>query len=501
MPDQSRRRSSSSPVLRILILVLIGILILSIQYPRKLWDEQRRNEELCRRRMENVNYAVMFYHSRTGGFTSDLSTLMDFARSETLTVNPPGFKMDRLTREDSGVDSFLVEYYDPYSYFSHYDRSIRIDFPVPGRRDTLVLAVQPLPEYPFAPVTRYAFRAEGEIHAAPVDRGDQGLFVAVGALQPLIGNQILGEPTQVHAADYIFNLHDQDLDRCPTCGVNYHLTVNVKLTYSGEVRGHLERGEPANSVASSPLIASEVVYRLLKDADARARRAVMDLRIPETVEDSLLRIAEKQFQDSVAALYRARGLDQLAAALYDSTLEGRPPLPDAEQVKLWDAFKDTCYTYLNALKEDSAFAAQREAIVAPRFRAYLESHFAERVKNLEKEASITLMETGTVTTTADSIQYYSAINLIRDRLFHTRSDTVTQEHLHRPEVRSLLSRISYTETYRVAKADSVGVTITCPIEGEYYPPARSLLDRIYSVGGEKNHGRIENNDLSWSEKR
>ncbi len=99
MPEKVDSRSPGSFVLKIIIGVLIIILLLAILTPKKQWKNQAAEETVCRERMENIYFASKFYHRLTHKFTSNLDTILAFAAQESIDVHPPGFKLDRLTRE------------------------------------------------------------------------------------------------------------------------------------------------------------------------------------------------------------------------------------------------------------------------------------------------------------------------------------------------------------------------------------------------------------------
>jgi len=491
-------RSSSSPVLMLVVAFLAIVLLLAILYPKKQWDEQARNEMVCRQRMENCYFAARFYHKVTRGYTSDLSEILATAERESLTVHPPGVKIDRLTREDSGIDSFQVDYFDPYQLFSHYQRAI--DFDSPAGPDSVVMTIVPLPRYGFAPVTRYSFAADVPITVMNDDRGDQGIFTMVGAQGGLRGTHMLGDPVTVTAAEYIYSIDPEDVGTCPTTGTPFRLWVNVKLAIQAEMMAVLEKEPPEEPLSGSRLLTGIVVYRMLKEADAKARRGLLEHRTPETVEDSLIQAGNQAFLDSTARELRSTGCDILAEAIYDSILELHP-LEDEAQRTRWEAIRDSSYEFMNRLREDSCFRVQRDRIVNARKDLLLADNIHGWLEKLHSDRKVSIMETGVINTVADSIDFYSSEPVIKERLFKLREDSVTVTHMSRPEVAELLEQFSFVEKYHVSKVDSVGVTISCPIEGVYHKPSPSFLGRIFTVSGSGNHGYVENGDLSWSERR
>ncbi|MBM3327510.1 MAG: hypothetical protein FJY65_11160 [Calditrichaeota bacterium] len=504
MAEKAGPRPPRSLMVEILIVVLIGVLLTSILYPKKLWKQQSEEEILCRQRMENILYAAQFYHQKLGRHTGDIATILELVERESLTVQPAGFKIDRLTREDSGVDSFQLEYFDPFQHYSHYERAVEIIYPAGQKAvsgpDSVVLTVVPKVQYAFLPVTYYVFASDEPITAVIDNRGDQGMFALVGAPGRLHGSQILGQPTQVRAAEYLFNIDTKDIDRCPISNTQFKTEVNVKLIVEALVQMTLEKSPPPQTVSGSRLFASNVVYRLLKEADAAAKRVLLEEKKLEMIEDSLLHIVYNDYIDSSAAALRQEGLSQLAQAIYDSTLEERP-LPDREQKRRWEKIRDGVYDRMNLLKTDSTFGFQRDELVNQYKRIIVDREFRAGIERIRAQGRYTIVEGGTINTTADSIAFYSQPELIKTRLIHERTDSVTIAHLNSSEMTGLLNTFSYTESYKVVKADTIGINIICPIEGEYIKPNRSLLEWVFSIGGAGNHGSIRNGDLSWSEKR
>ena len=499
MAKKAGQRSSGLLILEILIAVLIIVLIIAILTPKSQWKEQAREEAVCRQRMENIHFASKFYHRVTGSYTDDLQELLTFAERESIRVHPPGFKMDRLTREDSGIDSFQVDYFDPYQLFSHYEKAIDINYAT-ADSDSVVLTIVPKKQYPFAPVTKYFFTSDVHITAVTDDRGDQGIFTMVGAQGRLHGTQILGDKTSVPADQYIYSIERDDLDNCPTTRSRYKLWVTVKLTIEAVMTATLHETPPETSLSSSQRLASIVIYRMLKKAHAKANRTLLNLKMFETVEDSLIQASNLAFLDSTRDSLRAEGLGTLAGVIYDSTLDEHV-LSDQAQVMRWEEVRDASYEYMNKLKEDSSFQSMRDGIVNDRKTILVIENFRAQLEHLRKEASLRVLETGFINTTADSIDFYSNSELIKDRLFKGRKDKITLEKLSHPDVADLLSRFSFLEIYSVNKLDSTGINISCPIEDEYRKPDLSLLKRIFMVKGAENHGIVERGDLSWSEKR
>lgn len=490
-------RSSGSIVLELAIAFLAVVLILAILYPKKLWNEQAHKEEICRARMENLYFATRFYNRTSKQHTDNIPEILEFAHRESLDVHPAGFRMDRLTTLASGKDSFLVDYFDPYQLFSHFEKAI--DFSWHGGRDSIVLTIVPLSMFDLLPSTRYIFAANQAINARTDDRGDQGVFTLVGSQGAMRGQQILGETIRVPADKYIFKIPPDNIDVCPETGSHYRMWVNVRLNLRAEMIAGFQQDSSSKQLSDSKLLSSIAVFRLLKEADGKATRTLVENRILETVEDSLINLRNEEFLAATDDELRREGFDALADAIHDSLLENHS-LEDSEQVR-WETIRDSSYNFMNQLKEGAQFARLRDSIVNKRKNILAEENFVEAIEKINNEKKISLLETGTISTTADSVAYYSKVELIKGRLFKQHSDKVTTSYLARPEVTEMLSRFYYTDYYRVVRVDSTGTTITCPIEGEYKKKNPSVLERIFGVRGTENHGNVTNGDLSWSERR
>jgi len=499
MAKEKVSRSPGSIILELLIALLIVVLLLAILYPKKLWNDQDMREQLSRQRMENLHFAAKFYHKVTKQYTDDINSIISFAESESLTVHPPGFKMDRLTREDSGIDSFVVEYYDPYQLFRHFKDTLKVEFATP-EKDSVVLTIESLPKYKFAPETKYCFASDVPINIKTEFRGDQGVMTFVGAQGRLRGHQILGEAVRVRAADYIYSTKDDNIGVCPSTDKPYDLSVNVKVAMRAEMKATIERGEPENALSSSPLLSSLVVYRLLKQADANANRTQVGNKVLETIEDSILTTRNKEYLSGIAQHLNDQGKGALAEAIYDSLLI-HPDVTEQADIDSWEAIRDSSYTFMNNLKESEEFQTTRDSIINARKEILAAANFLSELKKAEDKGKLGLLETGTVTTVSDSIEHYADTTRIKDYLFKEKKDRITQSYLNREDVAALLNRFSFTESYVVPEVDSVGITIASPIEGSYISDERSFLDKLFAVRGESNHGSVVNGDLSWSERR
>lgn len=497
MANSTKIKSSKSIVIEILIGVLLVILFLSILFPKSQWDKQEENKLLAWERMENIFYATQFYKRSSGHYTDDMKTILAYAERESITVHPPGFKMDRLTLIESGKDSFQVEYFDPYQHFSHYEDELGYKYP--DSNDSLVLTIKPKAEYPFAPVTYYTFASDAPISVMTDNRGTQGVYTMVGSQRKLRGLQILGEKVRVPAADYIYSIDHEDMEFCPSSGEPFNLRVNVKLDIIAQVNATFEPDTGRIKLSDSPLISSMAVYRMLRESDGKAQRKLMSDLVIESIEDSLINGLNDSFLDSVAQSLRGTNTQDLADAIYDSIADSYS-LSD-EQLVNWEEIRDASYALQNSLKEDINLQNERDEIVNSIKSVLTKQYLREHLDKLRSTERLDFSEVGVINTTSDSIDFYSNSNLIKAKLFKERKDSVTLAYLAREDVQELFDKFQVKESYKVSKVDSTGMTIASPIEGRYKDPKPSILKLIFGVKGDENHGSIERGDRSWSENK
>lgn len=148
---------------------------------------------------------------------------------------------------------------------------------------------------------------------------------------------------------------------------------------------------------------------------------------------------------------------------------------------------------LVAVKEDSAMIAKKDSI--------LFAKFLEAVAGVKSKQSYDVNGDYTSTMPADSLRNWDDPQRIRHLVFVAHVDSLSRALKNHEAFLALAPRIGYTETYRIAKVDTIGVTIQCPLDSLYRPAKRSFVDTIFGVGAPPNHGSVENGDLSWSEKR
>lgn len=141
--------------------------------------------------------------------------------------------------------------------------------------------------------------------------------------------------------------------------------------------------------------------------------------------------------------------------------------------------------------EDSSLIEKKDSLLV--------AHFINRVSEVKGKDEFEVTGDHTITVPADSMLGWDNSLRIRQSVFVAHVDSLSQVLKSLEEFSALLPRVSYADSYYVSRVDTTGVTIRCPIDSVYWEPHRSIIKRIFGVGPTKNHGYVENGDLSWSE--
>ncbi len=127
--------------------------------------------------------------------------------------------------------------------------------------------------------------------------------------------------------------------------------------------------------------------------------------------------------------------------------------------------------------------------------------FNEKIDQLLPNDHIRLESDHAVNTSSDSIEMWYNEYRMKKTIFGLVQDPLVDRLMRRENVQELFPRVSFEESYEVAKTDTVGITIACPLVEEDQKQPRGLFGTIFGVRMEDNHGEIKNGDLSWSEKK
>ncbi|MBU1651817.1 hypothetical protein KKA00_06330 [bacterium] len=127
--------------------------------------------------------------------------------------------------------------------------------------------------------------------------------------------------------------------------------------------------------------------------------------------------------------------------------------------------------------------------------------FVKKVTEIKANNTFDVTGDYTINVPADSMVNWDNPTRIRRAVFKAHVDSLSNVLKSIPEFLELMPKVTYSEIYKVAKIDTVGVTIQCPIDSSYVQPDKTFMDMIFGVGAPDNHGTVDNGDLSWSEKK
>ena len=145
------------------------------------------------------------------------------------------------------------------------------------------------------------------------------------------------------------------------------------------------------------------------------------------------------------------------------------------------------------IKDDSTLIDKKDSLLV--------AFFIERVNEVKPDESFEVTGDHTINVPADSMANWADSTRIRRSVFVAHVDSLSLILKDIEEFKQLAPRVRYEETYMIAKIDTVGVTIKCPIDSLFREPDKSFTKKIFGVSAPKNHGQVENGDLSWSEKK
>lgn len=103
---QTKPRPKGSIIFEILIVILTIILILTIWYPKKVWQQLDRDEMLCRDRMHRVYDAEVLYNYKYSTYTDTLDSVMKYVKTDKI--------FDTDTVMSALRDTFFVKIYRDY---------------------------------------------------------------------------------------------------------------------------------------------------------------------------------------------------------------------------------------------------------------------------------------------------------------------------------------------------------------------------------------------------
>jgi len=116
----SDQYGKGSIIYKILIVILAAVLVASIYYPKKLWDQEAKNTQECRYRMTNLYNAELQFQRFHFAYTDSLEQLIDFVKTDSsyhalvdsmFAVELDTFRMkfDSLRQEQLQIEQFVEQ--------------------------------------------------------------------------------------------------------------------------------------------------------------------------------------------------------------------------------------------------------------------------------------------------------------------------------------------------------------------------------------------------------
>ena len=98
------RSKKGVTVLKVLSVAAFILLVLSIEIPRRMWNEQENRTQLARKRMLEMSDCMIVFHQEYGSFSNDLKKVFDFAYAfDTLMVSAPDIEIEILDIDTTSV--------------------------------------------------------------------------------------------------------------------------------------------------------------------------------------------------------------------------------------------------------------------------------------------------------------------------------------------------------------------------------------------------------------
>lgn len=440
--------AKGSIVYKLIILVLIIVVLAAIIIPQKEWERQAAEQELCRHNLENVYFTSLQYLKQYKTYQADLDTLIEFIKSDSMMVPGGLFEVERLTVWESPRDSFLVGFPDGYHY-------TRIDWEY-ASPESLYLKLVPKDRFNLVPESKMSFVSDDSVFVEYRAKGEHDTWITIWGKSLIEYERIKADsayiPTQYFAVS-----EDPDVYKeCPASHEPYDLIVNANVKIRGEITYEVLREEGGN-VNDNEFLSNLFIKKLRSDAAVEALNMFKS--------DTTIFVTKEN---------------------------------EAKVILFGDIPADTVVV---SIADSMKIAALRDSIITALKDSLVISNFNRNFNALKPRSRIVLEEEAIKMVVVDSISTWDDSLRIKDTLFSAELNAEESTLAASVDIASMLTRLNAVEKYHIAKVDSVGITISCPIEGEYSDPDRSFFIKLFGVGPAKKHGKIKNGDYSWSEKK
>jgi|GEM_PF-2006613 len=441
-------KAKGSLVFKLIILIMVVVLIAAIWMPKKEWEKQAVQQDKCREHLENLYYTSLQYLKKYKTYQGNLDTLLTFIKNDSMMVPPSLFEVERLTVWESPRDSFLVGFPDEF----HYQR-IDWQYTCP---ETLIVELIAKDRFTQLPPTKMWFGSNDSVFVSRREKGVHDIWITVWGKSLVAFDRVPADSLYIPTQLFAISENPEEFRNCPSCGFPYSIEVNVNVKVIGNITYSVLKA-PGGNVADNEFLRNIFVQKLRSDASSEALNI---FKADTTIFVAKEKIAQKMVLGNIP--------------------------PDTVEIASADSARI-------AEVRDSLITAMKDSIVIVNFN---------RIFNALKPNSKVVMEQEAVKmVVVDSISTWDNAERIKTSLFDPKLSDEEKALMEKVDFSQLFARLSAEEKYFIAKTDSVGLTIACPIEKEYLKPNRTIFEKLFGVGPVPNHGQIKNGDYSWSEKK
>ncbi|TKJ41106.1 hypothetical protein CEE37_05410 [candidate division LCP-89 bacterium B3_LCP] len=497
-----------SIIFKLLIVVFLFLMMVSILFPRAEWKVQDEEKITCQLQMENLSYVVREYSYKHQGYVDSLGEYLEFIRTDSVLVDPPRYEIESLVRDASeGRDSLLLDFSDEF-HLSHF------------KADTIRRVVMEWVFLLLDSIHVYVVREHGLKNQGYVD--DLGEYLEFIRTDSVLIDQaryeierltrdasegrdslLLDFSDEFHLSHFkadttrlvVMERDSLLLDSVHVYVVPHRefikipvsilvLTAETPITVMAREKNVTDHAMLiwANSHINYSWIMPEPV--LMKASDAVISLPVDSLELCTT--------SRMPYKLNVNVRSRLEGVAKFL--VHKDSLETNI----SRDTLMVDLFNHNLKT--DALAEVLVIVAEDSSLIEKK-DSLLVSHFIKKVSEVKRKDEFEVSGDYTITVPADTMANWQDSLRIRQAVFLAHVDSLSMVLKSLEEFQLLTTRVSYEESYYIAKVDTIGVTIRCPIDSVYHKPDRSLIQKIFGVGPTENHGHVENGDLSWSEQK
>jgi hypothetical protein len=268
-----------SPILKLIILILLGVLVLSLYLPDKMWKAEAKRTNVGRERMDDIYRASQRFTEVNKYYTPDLEKILNFIRTDTMLVGAAKLERERLNLIPGQRDSVLMSFADTFHV-----QKIVWESPRP---DSLILSLEPHPQYRQMPATRWIFSSAGPVHAFYRNQKKGDIDVVIYTADSLALTQEYGDSVRLATRNYLLSQPVDSIEYCPTIHKPILLSINVKISLHGVIEATVNKSPLPDTVKVDSSLDRLVINKFRGDALTRTQEFVNKDTSLSQMSDSL----------------------------------------------------------------------------------------------------------------------------------------------------------------------------------------------------------------------